>query len=212
MTDSVPSIVSPSYAFTLTANTPVNVPVPSTATRVKFTKTSGDFYASAGPNGGYAPVAFTAAYLQANFLAPIAGGDSTGLPDESNVFDFFVTISGGAAQHILVQGFGAQTFTELLGVINGQLEGATASIVDGALRITTDAVGSSATIAYADGDPDLFNALNDFEDLGVVDGTSGNSPILNPDVLSLTGMNQPVGQRVISIASAATPTVSVTFY
>jgi hypothetical protein len=92
----------------------------------------------------------TAGYQEITFTSGITGGGATGLTNDATVYTFTVDIDGGGAATKYIVGAEAQTFTALVTRINNDLTGATAAIVGGAIRITSDSVGVSSTIAIVD--------------------------------------------------------------
>lgn len=92
----------------------------------------------------------TSGYQEWGFASSKSGGDSTGLDNDSTVFGLTVAVDGGSDQDILVTGSAAQTWTTLLAEINNDLSGATAALVDGSFRITSDEYGASSSIAITD--------------------------------------------------------------
>ncbi|MBI41218.1 MAG: hypothetical protein CMF59_16605 [Leptospiraceae bacterium] len=92
----------------------------------------------------------TFGYQEWHFTSAKSGGDSTGLDNDATVFGITVSIDGGADQDILVTGSAAQTWTTLLSEINNDLSGATAELVDGNFRITSDEYGTSSSVSITD--------------------------------------------------------------
>lgn len=108
-----------------------------------------------GTTSGYQEVAFTFFVL---------GGDPTNLGIGS--YDFDVEIDGGLAQNISISiTTGTETFDDLIILMNAALTGATASIVDGGIRVTSDTSGVSSSILLSPGtggspSSDLFSSID----------------------------------------------------
>lgn len=69
-----------------------------------------------------------------------------------------VTVDG-TPQEVLVNGSAAQTFADLIEELNDDLTGATAAIVSGKIRITSDSTGAASTIKITDGNDSAANDL-----------------------------------------------------
>lgn len=106
------------------------------------------------------PSPATSGYQEATFTSPITGTDPTGLANDPTVYTATVDVDG-TPNAISVTGSTAQTFTTLLSEINADLTGAVASIVSGALRITSSSTGVTSTISITD--TDLFSTLTNFD-------------------------------------------------
>ena len=75
------------------------------------------------------------------------GASATGLANDTTTYGMLVAVDGGAPQQVTVTGSAAQTYTTLLTEINADLTGATAALVGGNLKITSNTTGSGSTIA-----------------------------------------------------------------
>lgn len=119
---------------------------------------------------GYTPASGTNGYQQATFSPIITGATATGLVG-ATTYTASVTVDA-VAHPISVLGSTAVTFTNLIGVLNTQLSGfAIATIIGGAIRITSNTTGVTSTVSIAD--TDLFANLANFSALAAaVDGVS----------------------------------------
>jgi flagellin len=86
----------------------------------------------------------------ANFGNTVTGAGATGLANDPTVYTATVTIDG-VANNVAITGSAAQTFTTLVTELNADLTGATASIVDGNIRIVHDTPVTTSSITIADG-------------------------------------------------------------
>lgn len=140
---------------------------------------AGDLFTSSGagiaptwapPSGTLPTPTDTSGYEDVQFTTPKVGGDSTGLANDATVYSAQIEVDGGGAQSIDVTGSAAQTFTDLLAEINADLTGATAALVAGQLRVTSDSTGATSTIVIID-TGSLFSTLTDFRSIhGPVNG------------------------------------------
>lgn len=101
----------------------------------------------------------TASYQEVT-MTSVAGGDATGLADDTTEYTESIQI-GSDTQSVVVAGEDAQTFTELLAAINAGLEGAQIAINSGNLRITATSTGSGHEIDIKAGGT-LFESLTEF--------------------------------------------------
>ncbi|KKM79173.1 hypothetical protein LCGC14_1352580 [marine sediment metagenome] len=99
--------------------------------------------------------------------APTGFGLAVTTPgSDGTVYTATIAIDGGGAQPIAVPGSNAQNYLELVNEINDDLTGATASITDGNVRITSDTTGTSSTVSIVDtGGSPLFGSLIDFVEI-----------------------------------------------
>lgn len=81
----------------------------------------------------------------------IGAATPTTLPNNGTSFTVSVTIDGGSAQLLTVQGQNAQTYADLETQLNGQLLGGTLRIFNGNLEVESDStVAGTSSVAIAD--------------------------------------------------------------
>jgi len=109
----------------------------------------------------------TAGYQEIEFDSAKAGGDSTGLANDSTAYTMTVKVDG-VDKAISVVGSAAQTFTNLISEVDTDLAAAaTCSIVGGNFRITSATTGDDSSVAITDGDTNpLAASLTDFAQIG----------------------------------------------
>jgi hypothetical protein len=122
----------------------------------------------------------TKGYQAVDLGSAKAGGDNTGLSG-STVYGMTVLLNEGTDDEVekivLVTGSAATTYTTLLTQINNDLGGdATAELVSGDLRVTSDLYGTNSSVAITDGatgaDSNLLATLTGFVAISTaVDGT-----------------------------------------
>ncbi len=122
----------------------------------------------------------TAGTQNVSFGVSKAGGDPSGLANDSTVYTATIAVDGGGAQSIAVIGSEAQTFTAVLAQINQDLTGAVSAIVAGEILTTSDSFGVSSTIAIID--TDLFATLTNFS---AVDSAAAGTGSGSADFTSL---------------------------
>ncbi len=95
--------------------------------------------------------------------SPQAGQIQTAVDGTSVSYQTTVAVDGGGEQDIIITGDDAQTFTELLNVLNNNITGAAVSLLSSVLRITSSSTGSNSTIDLLEvgSPPGLFFNLND---------------------------------------------------
>jgi len=118
----------------------------------------------------------TAGFQEITFSSGITGGGSTGLTNDATVYQMTVDVDGAGAATVYVVGAEAQTFAALVTRLNNDITGATAAIVGGAIRITSDSLGASSTIAIVD--VSLATALTNFDDIESATAGTGSTPAL----------------------------------
>lgn len=89
----------------------------------------------------------------------IAGGDSSGLANDSTAYTATVTVDG-VDNSVSIVGSASQTYTTVINEINADLSGATAAITGGNIVITSDSSDDDSKIVIAD--TDLFSSLTDY--------------------------------------------------
>ena len=102
----------------------------------------------------------------------VIGGNSTGLSNDSTVYNATVTVDGTPIV-LAITGSTAQTFSDLISEINTTLgAAATADILSGNIQITSSSTGLTSTVLITDGGaPNLFSSTTGFSSiLGAVDG------------------------------------------
>lgn len=109
---------------------------------------------------GSFPVVAASGYQVANFGGTVVGGNATGLANDATNYTATFTIDGTPIS-VGVTGSLAQTFTALLGEVNGDLGPAGTMTIDaGNLKVTSATTGSTSTVSLTDGT--LFAALTGF--------------------------------------------------
>ena len=135
--------------------------------------------------------------------ATVAGGNSTGLANDSTTYQFDVAVDGGASQVLTVQGQNAQTYTQLVTALNSALSGATIAITtDGNILVWSDTVGGASAVAITVGtgspSTDLVTNLS-----SVVGAGSPLSVVLGAPVVdtATVGASNPTGITTATTAS-----------
>ena len=132
------------------------------------------------PTSGYQTVQFTTARV---------GTDATGLANSATTYTSTVTVDG-TARTVTVTGSAAQTITTLISAINTSLSGfATASLVSGNIRITSNTTGTSSSILAVTGT--LWTAVTAFSAIGAAVAGTGNSVALTATV-TINGVAYPI--------------------
>jgi hypothetical protein len=129
--------------------------------------------------------------------ATVGGGNYTGLADDSTTYDFSVNFGTGASplvQTVEVQGQNAQTFTELVTQINGQVAGGTVSInSDGDLAFVSNLQDVSNTTAVVQG-PIVGGNTDLFSSLTIALGAGSPNTLSAPTIDTATnGLTHPTG-------------------
>lgn len=141
-------------------------------------------------NPAVAGTAITAGYQTVNISGSKVGSSSTGLENNTTVYTTSVTVDGGAPIVINIQGFLAQTYTELLAAINAALSThATATLSVGLITITSSTIGTTSSISIVD--TNLFSTLNN--DLRVWSLTNNAwEPVANFIISSVDPASAPI--------------------
>lgn len=124
--------------------------------------------------------------------ATVAGGNSTGLVNDSTAYQFDVAVDGGASQVLTVQGQNAQTYTALVTALNAALTGATVAITtDGNIIVWSDTVGGASAVAIGTGSPVTDNLVSSLRSVVV----AGSPFTLEPPVVAAAtvGGGNPTG-------------------
>lgn len=109
-----------------------------------------------------------AGYQVVNVGGEIAGGDATGLANDTTEYTATITIDG-TEYAVAVTGSAAQTYTNLITEINADLPGTEAAIADGNIKVTSSTTGDDSKVSISDSD--LFSSLTDFVEIeSAVDG------------------------------------------
>jgi hypothetical protein len=92
----------------------------------------------------------TAGYQEVVFTPSITGATAVAGLTAHTTYTFDVEVDGGAAQTISINSADITDYNSLILEINDDLVGATASIVAGNIRITSDSIGVSSSILITD--------------------------------------------------------------
>lgn len=131
------------YAESFTVGSATYVPVGD------FTELSIDLH-DPSPTTPVLNTADVRGYQDINFSTPITGSTTTNLVS-ATTYTATITVDG-VAKSISILGSAALTFTTLISELNADLgSAAVASIVSGKLRITSNTVGTTSTVAIAAG-------------------------------------------------------------
>lgn len=117
----------------------------------------------------------TAGNQEITFTSGITGVGVTGLTNDATVYQMTVDVDGGGAATVYIVGAEAQTFSALITRLNNDIVGASASIVGGAIRIISDTIGASSSIAIVD--VTLAAALTNFS--AITSAVAGTGSVLN---------------------------------
>lgn len=102
-----------------------------------------------------------AAYQIVDMDPAISSGDSTGLNNDTTTYTADVVINGGVTQTVSIQGQNAQTFTELISLLNANITFATAEINgNGDIQVTSNSKGSDSSVSITDNN--LFSSLTNY--------------------------------------------------
>lgn len=118
----------------------------------------------------------------------VVGGDNTGLANNATVYSAFISVDGGAQQHVTVVGSAAQTYTALLSQINTDLTGATASLSSGDLIVTSGTTGANSRVTFGSGN--LFSSLSAFA--GPISSTDGTAEVTYLATITVDGVAYPI--------------------
>jgi len=114
----------------------------------------------------------TAGYQEIDYGATLIGTNLAGVP--AGNFDFSINIDASGPVSALVTIVGTETIDQLIILINRAITGATASIVGGQLRFTSNSTGLASTIFITNGTIDLFSAITGY--LSINNGIQGTNP------------------------------------
>lgn len=145
-------------------------------------------------HAGYQDVMYksTAGYIQAS--------DVTGLNNDTTVYGFelaIVSTGGSANVQVPVTGSAAQTFGDLISLLQTEIQSLTSSsstvqLISGRIRITSDLLGSTSAVSISDGYSGvsaLFANTNLFKDIETAIPGSGihSLDVYNDDFTSIIG-------------------------
>jgi len=156
----------------------------------------------------------TSGYQEAVFVYQKLTTDYTGLANDATAYTATATIDG-VARAISVVGSAAQTFADLIVEINADISTwATASLVQGRIRVTSLATGVTSTVSLADtGVNPLFASVVNFYLFAAPVG--GTTPVYTFNVVFDNGViqgYQDVNVGANKLPSSATSLVGVTTY
>ncbi|MCK9369700.1 hypothetical protein M0R04_07310 [Candidatus Dojkabacteria bacterium] len=152
-------------------------------------------------------LSYTAGFQGVNVGGAKVVGSPTGLANDATVYTASVAIEG-VPTPISIVGGAAQTYTTLLSELNTDLSGnATATIVNGNLRITATRLGVLSTVAITD--VDLFSTLTNYVAI--------TAPVIGTNIANATIIPSAPGfQNVLfstpKLVGDATGLVSATTY
>lgn len=114
-------------------------------------------------HNGIKQVPSSRGYQDANVSNVYTLTAATGLANNATVYDFSVAFDGNAPNVVNVTGNLAQTYNDLINIINIALAGVGyVTLFQGDLRFTSITYGNTSTVSLSNGTVDLFSALTDW--------------------------------------------------
>ena len=202
----MPTSYATDTTYSLTVGpTPITINVPGPATTAIFTSL-GQFFVH--PNGtATLPTSVVYATATVNFTTPTQLAYPTRLVP-TTTYTSALTVNGGASQPISVLGSAAQTFEQLVAVLNAQVTGGSFAMVNGNLVFTnSSSLLQSSAVTLTAGT--LFVALANYSSITIVAGSIGTSSFMNPPAIDIAGSSPSV--TTLSLIAPTNTTVNVTF-
>ncbi|KKL24857.1 hypothetical protein LCGC14_2411130, partial [marine sediment metagenome] len=146
---------------------------------------------------------------------PGAGQIQAAVDGTSVSYQTTIAVDGGGEQDIVITGDDAQTFTELLNVLNNNISSAAVSLLSGVLRITSNSTGANSTIDLLEvgSPPGLFFNLSNviFPFPAPVDGIDATTYTTEidfengPKLITVIGNQAQTWTQLLSVINAQLP-------